>query len=1039
MLHTHSKHLRRTNKLFTITIILALIAVQLLAIAVSQANAAPGGVAPKTPRLTTPWTAAATAAIANPLPEYPRPQMMRSNWQSLNGEWQWQSATSITTPPTGQTLSSRINVPYPVESALSGVMQNVHYMWYRRTFTIPSGWAGQQVLINFGAVDWRSVVYINGTLKGTHEGGYDAFTYNITGQLNGGTNEIIVGVYDPTDGDGVNQPMGKQRNAPGGIMYTGASGIWQTVWLEPVPTASISRLDMTPNIDNATLNVVVQGTAGQTATVTAFLPGTTTVVGSGSGATGANISVPVPSPHLWSPSDPYLYDLTVSLNGGDIVTSYFGMRKISTGMVNGKLRPLLNNQFLFQMGTLDQGYWPDGIYTAPTDAALRFDLEQQKAMGYNMVRKHIKIEPQRWFYWADKLGILVWQDMPTMPNPPTAAQQSRHTAEFQEVVNEHRSSPALIMWVDHNEGWGQYNQAGLATTVKGWDPSRLVNNMSGINCCGAVDGGNGDVADWHCYLGPCSPVPSASRIAVMGEYGGLGLKVAGHEWDAPNSHSYVLESSVANLVSHYVSIVQQAEGLVSNPGLSAAVYTEPVDVETEVNGWYTYDRVLKISNADVTTIRNANLALIAAANNTYTQIVPTSETTAQSWRYTTAAPASNWNTTGFSDSAWSTGNGGFGTAGTPGAIIGTTWSTADIWLRRTFNPGSLTATQISNLMFRLHHDEDAELYINGVLALTATGYIGNYVYMPMTTAGQNAVIQNGNNVLAVHVHQTTGGQFIDSGIFVKVTAPVGQSPYSGTPWSVPGTIQAENFDLGGEGVAYHDLEPANQSGQYRTADGVDIEATTDTGGGFNVDYTASGDWMEYTINVPSAGNYTLTERVASAGATQSFRVEFNGVDKTGAVAIPNTGGWQTWVNLSQTVNLSAGVQVMRLYFLGNDGNVNYLSLSATGGSTPTPTRTNTPGPTVTPTRTPTPGPVGVIFYQDINYGGVASGIKAKGDYAVLPSDVPNDWMSSLRVPVGWIVDAYADGNFAGAVCTYTADTSWVGTGCNDVMSSFRIR
>ena len=603
----NSSNLRHVCRLFFACIFL--IVVQ------SQAHA----VAPKTPRMSTPWTAAATAAIANPLPEYPRPQMVRGNWQSLNGEWQWQADTSITTPPTGQTLSSRINVPYPVQSALSGQMQNgVKYMWYRRTFTVPSGWAGQQVLLNFGAVNWQSKVYVNGTLKGNRSGGYDGFTYNITGQLNGGTNEIIVGVYSPLEADGVNPPMGKQRNAngDGGIFYTGSSGIWQTVWLEPVPSANISRLDMTPNIDNGSLGVVVQGTSGQTATVTALLPGTQTVVGSASGATGANISVPVLTPHLWSPSDPYLYDLRVSLNGGDAVTSYFGMRKISKGVVNGILRPLLNNKFLFQVGTLDQGYWPDGVYTAPTDAALRFDLDSQKALGYNMVRKHIKVEPQRWFYWADKIGILVSQDMPSMPHkPPTSAQETQHTNEYNEIVHEHLSSPAIIQWNNFNEGWGQYNQAGMTTIVQGWDPSRLVNNMSGVNCCGAVDGGNGDIIDWHCYVGPCAPAPTSTRISELLEFGGLGFKVAGHEWNPSSSHAQFMESSTENLVNHYVGLTQKIGALVNAPGLSAAVYTEPVDVETEINGWYTYDRIRKIDAAQETAIRNAHIALIERGNN----------------------------------------------------------------------------------------------------------------------------------------------------------------------------------------------------------------------------------------------------------------------------------------------------------------------------------------------------------------------------------------------------------------------------------------
>ncbi|WNG19104.1 AbfB domain-containing protein [Cystobacter fuscus] len=568
--------------------------------------------APKTPPLSTPWTS--QVSTTNALPDYPRPQMVRSDWLNLNGEWQFGNATAGQTPPFGQNLAESVLVPFPIESGLSGIKRYQERMWYRRTFTVPAAWSGRRVQLHFGAVDWEATVYVNRQLVGSHQGGFDGFSFDITPQLNGGTNEIIVGVYDPTEEGG--QPVGKQRKNPNSIWYTSASGIWQTVWLEPTPSASITRLDMTPDLAGSALRLTVRGTgvSGQTVEAVAF--DGTTQVGSATGGVGAEIRIPVPNPKTWSPDSPFLYDLRVSLKSGstvvDQVTSYFGMRSVGLKLVGGYLRPVLNGQFVFQMGTLDQGYWPDGIYTAPTDEALKFDIQKHKDLGYNLIRKHIKVEPQRWYYWADKLGLLVWQDMPLMDNrTPSATARGQFERELREMVDEHRSSPSLITWVVQNEGWGQYDQARLADLVKSWDSSRLVNNMSGINCCGSVDGGNGDLADWHVYPSPASPSASTSRAAVLGEYGGLGLRVPGHEWSPGNGFGYEMVADGAALTSRYVGFIQGLQSLMNKPGLSAAVYTEITDVENEVNGMYTYDRaVLKV---DLNPVRTAHLNLIAAS------------------------------------------------------------------------------------------------------------------------------------------------------------------------------------------------------------------------------------------------------------------------------------------------------------------------------------------------------------------------------------------------------------------------------------------
>ncbi|MBZ9750106.1 AbfB domain-containing protein [Deinococcus sp. HMF7604] len=570
---------------------------------------------PKTPPISTPWTA--QVSTTNPLPEYPRPQMTRPDWQSLNGQWQFANASAGQAPPVGQNLAETVLVPFPIESALSGIQRHQDRMWYRRTFTVPSGWNGRRVLLNFGAVDYQAAVYVNGTQVGAHTGGYDAFSFDITGALRAGSNEVIVGVYDPTNAAG--QPLGKQVNVPdNGIFYTAASGIWQTVWLEPVAAPHITRLDLTPDVPGGALKVTVrgEGLSGQTVQVTGL--NGTTVVGTVNGNVDTELRLPVPNARLWNPDDPFLYNLTVKLVSGsatvDTVQSYFGMRSIGTKVINGFLRPVLNGKFVFQLGTLDQGYWPDGIYTAPTDDALKSDLQKHKDLGFNMVRKHIKVEPQRWYYWADRLGLLVWQDMPSMRIGvnPSSSDRAEFERELRIMVDQHRSSPSIVTWVAQNEGWGEYDPARIADAVKAWDPSRLVDNMSGWNCCG-YDGGNGDLADWHVYVGPGTPNPSLSRVSVLGEFGGLGLRTPGHEWNPNTSFSYEMQPSVAAFNDRYLGLVQATRALMINKGLSASIYTELTDVESEVNGLYTYDR--QIAKIDVARARTAHLGLIAASND----------------------------------------------------------------------------------------------------------------------------------------------------------------------------------------------------------------------------------------------------------------------------------------------------------------------------------------------------------------------------------------------------------------------------------------
>lgn len=717
----------------------------------------------------------------NPLPEYPRPQMVRSNWLSLNGIWQFQAGAASDPVPTNQMLSSEILVPFPMESALSGVAEYHAWSWYRRVFAVPAAWSGQHILLHLDAVDWQSQIFINGQSLGIHKGGYDAATYDITAYLNGsGPQELIVQVYNPVDAAG--EPRGKQTLYPGGIMYTSSSGIWQPVWLEPVSATSVTDLKLVPDIDSQRLNVAVS-VSGPTngVTVNAVARIGSTVVGSISGAPGTGMLLSVPNPNLWSPTNPFLYDLTVTLSNGpvrlDSVTSYFGMRKISLATNNGLVKILLNNQFVFQFGPLDQGFWPDGLYTAPTDDALKSDIEQEKALGFNMVRKHIKVERPRWYYWADKLGIMVWQDMPSINSytgSPQTIDTNQYETELVRMVQNHISHPAIIMWVVFNESQGQHNTASLCAEVKALDPSRLVNQASGGNYFGA-----GDVYDIHSYPQPGVP-SSTTQANACGEFGGIGLGITNHTWAA--GWGYVAATNGDGLAAKFEGFCDQLSGFVQNDGLNAAVYTETTDVETELNGLLTYDRAVR-----KTDLRRMQAAILSAsAPLVLTTVVPTAQANGINWQYTTIAPAANWYTTAYDASAWSSGIAGFGAGNPPNTagIVRTTWNTSDIWLRRTFNPGALTTQQISNLVFSVYHDEEVEIYINGVLAGSAAGYTTAYTLLAVNAVGQAAILPNASNVMAVHCHQTGGGQYIDVGMSVRSNVVVALAPLPTTPANV---------------------------------------------------------------------------------------------------------------------------------------------------------------------------------------------------------------------------------------------------------------
>ncbi|MBS9525732.1 beta-galactosidase [Litoribacter alkaliphilus] len=561
----------------------------------------------------TPWT---NQVDEQPHGEYPRPQMSRENWVNLNGQWDY------AIKPKGESVPSsfdgKILVPFAVESKLSGVGKNVgedNELWYRRSFNVEPEQRKERLLMHFGAVDWEAEVFVNGQSAGTHRGGYDPFYFDITDLLNETSNqEVVVRVWDPSD-DGP-QPRGKQVKKPNSIWYTPVTGIWQTVWLEQVPNSYIAEIKNTPEFDQNSIKVStrVEGAKEGFQVAVRLLDEGQEVASRTISANEAEVTLEVSNPKHWSPENPFLYDIEVRLRRGneevDRVDSYSALRKISMEAdTDGIQRMMLNNEFVFQYGPLDQGWWPDGLYTAPNEKAMLFDIIKTQEMGFNMIRKHVKVEPARWYYHCDKMGMLVWQDMPNgdhgnkwEPRPGitgvgtekerTSESEEIFRTEWKAIMDANYNFPSIVVWVPFNEAWGQFKTMEITEWTQAYDPTRLVNSASGGNFIMEGTKITGDMIDLHNY--PDAAMPEASifgkdQILVLGEFGGLGLPVEGHTWQDKDNWGYQSFENKEELMERYRKLIDALLPLIRD-GLSAAVYTQTTDVEIEVNGLMTYDR-----------------------------------------------------------------------------------------------------------------------------------------------------------------------------------------------------------------------------------------------------------------------------------------------------------------------------------------------------------------------------------------------------------------------------------------------------------------
>ncbi len=715
--------------------------------------------------------------------EYPRPQLERGDWTNLNGLWDYAVTPGDTAKP--ETWNGSILVPFCPESALSGVGRLIdpkEALWYRRSLPAPK--PAKRALLHFEAVDYKTTVWVNGRMIGSHTGGHTPFTFDITSALKPADNELLVRVDDQTEGF---QLHGKQKLSPGGIWYTRVTGIWQTVWLENVPERFIHDLDFTTDIRTGRVRVEPKlsgkAPAGEKIRVTASIAGKRVAEGSGS----PNAMLEIPEARLWSPDSPNLYDLEVELldSAGtviDAVKSYVALREFGrTRDANGNWRFTLNGESIFHWGPLDQGWWPDGLLTPPSEAAMVSDIDYLKAAGFNMIRKHIKIEPRRYYHHCDRIGMLMWQDQVSMgfgpdtqpkgsnprwtrmaPNPPEGKwpddAHEQFVTEYKRMVDHLRDVPCIAVWVPFNEAWGQHRTMEVGKMAIEYDRTRPINIASGGNFWPI-----GDIADEHRYPDPGFPLEDRrfdDYIKVVGEFGGHGMPIDGHLWNksSPNWGYGGLPKDLNEWKERYTRSIRILADL-RKRGIAAGVYTQTTDVEVEINGFLTYDRVSKVDPAWLKPLSDMLLNTPDVVKTTV--LLPTSEKEPQEWLHTTTTPPEGWEKPDFDDSSWARDKGGFGQHEMESVRPGTRWDTPEIWIRRGFDLPEIPSGEI---VLRMFHDEDARVFINGQPVAGAKGYVTGYSHFPVN--GGN-VLKPGHNVIAIHCRQTQGGQFIDAGISVE--------------------------------------------------------------------------------------------------------------------------------------------------------------------------------------------------------------------------------------------------------------------------------